>query len=826
MAYSKSGKNFILDLMIAGDRELSDFLQSRPHDEELGESLDLFEKQLKGDGQLTQNRKDDIRSCHIQYLSDLLNSDLPINTVSDIDTNEDVNIQGFCEDQVFLYNADLNESHIRAFADAYQSVDSLYVNYNMAKILLRYHITDKALDYYDKALNIALFSLDSYWNNKESVYAASELMYDLVSCEQFNSNQCDDKILGKVLEYTYLLLSRVILWPDDSDERFDDYEIPITYRHKISSINKRAEILLKHKEYFDPFVPSYSTAEILAIADYALAHDYAFRGRQTGLKSLFKQDANKLYSVLANKDVRPYSTAILDGKNDSIELAHRFYLKLKKGNYQLDNSENVFVEQLFRNIITEKSEPISKIDEQKIKQYLLDNGIEYFYHFTERENIENIKKNGGICSLKYCLLHAIEVSTKGDMTVLRDTDASFGLEDYARLSFCEKHPLIRKRQEAGADLVMLKVKIDIAWRFGTLFSDRDAALPHRHGESIDDLKRVKLDAVRKSNLEEWNPDYTYNQAEVMVKSIVPIDYIVNLDDPIVIQPLDSEYSNDTEITRDNLKKAINTLVFIGDLFRNSSFLMRAEDGRNEKKRLTMFSFAGILGYLFEEEYGFGNYSALVDNEMQRYYSPIRITMSDSIDREKAISDLTNNWSGILQTILEIQTSNSEEKDSFIELQPEIDLVTKVLEKLSGSKCRKPTIGYAKLQDPKRSQFSPDAFTQMVEEAEYNPFSITNEPTLQNFPPLPGDLRDTFRAEILNIYEESGQQRSTEIQIFVSYVYSLIQSYHENAGYVPKNTVDAIIEQCHQAVKGTLFGWYIPTLDEMKYTIYRTLFSDY
>lgn len=67
---------------------------------------------------------------------------------------------------------------------------------------------------------------------------------------------------------------------------------------------------------------------------------------------------------------------------------------------------------------------------------------------------------------------------------------------------------------------------------------------------------------------------------------------------------------------------------------------------------------------------------------------------------------------------------------------------------------------------------------MVEEAEYNPFSITNEPTLQNFPPLPGDLRDTFRAEILNIYEESGQQRSTEIQIFVSYVYSLIQSYHE------------------------------------------------
>ena len=63
-----------------------------------------------------------------------------------------------------------------------------------------------------------------------------------------------------------------------------------------------------------------------------------------------------------------------------------------------------------------------------------------------------------------------------------------------------------------------------------------------------------------------------------------------------------------------------------------------------------------------------------------------------------------------------------------------------------------------------------------------------------------------------------------IQIFIKYVYSLVVSYYENAGYVPKNTVDAIIEQCHKAVKGTRYGWYIPTLDEMKYKVYSTLFS--
>lgn len=821
-----SEKNFILDLIISGDRELYDFLKSRPHDEELGESLDLYERHLKKEGLLTQKKKDDIRGCHIHYQSDLLNSNLPIMTISDINIEEDDKIQDFCDDLVYLCNAKLAKSHIRAFADAYQTVNSLYVNYNMAKILLRFSIMDKALEYYDKAFNTAIFSLDSFWNNKESVYACSELMFDIVSCEHFKNNQYDEKLLGKILEYTYLLLTRVILWPDNSDERFENHEIPITFRHKISSLNKRAEMLLKHKEYFNNLAPSYSTAETLSIADYSLAHDYAFRGKQTGLKSLFKQDAQKLYSRIFNQqDVRPYATAISDGKKDSIELAHRFYLKLRKSEYQLSHEEVTIVLQLLRDIVTEKNDPGNKVDEKQIKQYLKDNGIDYFYHFTERDNIESIKKNGGICSLKYCLLHAIEVSTKGDMTVLRDTDASYDLEDYARLSFCKRHPLIKKRQQAGADLVLLKIKKDIAWKYGSLFSDRDAAQPyHQQGGSIEDLSKVRISAIRKTDLEEWDQDYYFNQAEVMVKSIIPIEYIVNIDDPENIPPEEPSSLGDTRITKQNLTKAINTLVFLSDLFRNSSFLSSSEDGRNEKKRATMFSFAGILGYLYEEEYGFGKYSSLVDKDMQNYYAIIKSTLSDSKNKTKAISDLTNNWSGVLQTILEIQTSNTEENKNFVDIQPEIDYVTKIMEKLSGSKCRKPTIGYAEIQDPPRSQFNPDAFSHMVEEAGYNPFEITIEPTLQNFPPLPEGLHDAFRTDLLRIYEESDMQKTTEIQIFISYIYSLVQSYYKNAGYVPKNTVDAIIEQCHQAVKGTLFGWNIPSLDEMKYRVYQTLFS--
>ena len=63
-----------------------------------------------------------------------------------------------------------------------------------------------------------------------------------------------------------------------------------------------------------------------------------------------------------------------------------------------------------------------------------------------------------------------------------------------------------------------------------------------------------------------------------------------------------------------------------------------------------------------------------------------------------------------------------------------------------------------------------------------------------------------------------------MQIFISYVVNIIESYYENEGYVPKNTVDAIVEQCDQAIKGTLFAWHLPTLDEKKYKVYLCLFS--
>ena len=66
-----------------------------------------------------------------------------------------------------------------------------------------------------------------------------------------------------------------------------------------------------------------------------------------------------------------------------------------------------------------------------------------------------------------------------------------------------------------------------------LFSDINAAdSSHRHGGSIEDLKRVNFNAVKRNYVSRDDVDFKLHQAEVMVKTFIPVRYILNLDSPI------------------------------------------------------------------------------------------------------------------------------------------------------------------------------------------------------------------------------------------------------------------------------------------------------
>jgi hypothetical protein len=155
--------------------------------------------------------------------------------------------------------------------------------------------------------------------------------------------------------------------------------------------------------------------------------------------------------------------------------------------------------------------------------------VSYFYHFTDRRNLASIREHGGLFSWKYCEDHGITIPYTGGSDFSRSLDRNHGLADFVRLSFCDDHPMAFRLKKNGYDLVLLKIKVDVASIDTTLFSDMNATdSNHHHGDSLADLQRVDISATRADYLSSSDPRFKPHQAEVLVKTFVPLKYIVKL----------------------------------------------------------------------------------------------------------------------------------------------------------------------------------------------------------------------------------------------------------------------------------------------------------
>lgn len=167
-----------------------------------------------------------------------------------------------------------------------------------------------------------------------------------------------------------------------------------------------------------------------------------------------------------------------------------------------------------------------KVNASAIRNHLTSNGVRCFYHFTDRRNLESIKKHGGLYSWHYCEDHGITIPYPGGNGTSRSLDSYHGLSDYVRLSFCTDHPMKWVLEQKGYDIVLLRIKIDVACLEGTLFSDINATdNNHRHGGTLDDLKRVNIQATQENYVSRTSPIFKQHQAEVMVKTFIPLEYI-------------------------------------------------------------------------------------------------------------------------------------------------------------------------------------------------------------------------------------------------------------------------------------------------------------
>lgn len=162
-------------------------------------------------------------------------------------------------------------------------------------------------------------------------------------------------------------------------------------------------------------------------------------------------------------------------------------------------------------------------------QVLVNNGISYLYHFTDKRNIPSIKRHGGLFSWYYCKNNNINIPCQGGDFKSMNLDKKYKLEDYVRLSFCDDHPMAHRLRQSGSNIKVLRIKIDAALLKDTLFSDINAAdKRHTHGGSLNDLKRVNFAATKRHYVRKSDEDFKQHQAEVMVKTFVPLKYIENI----------------------------------------------------------------------------------------------------------------------------------------------------------------------------------------------------------------------------------------------------------------------------------------------------------
>ena len=172
-----------------------------------------------------------------------------------------------------------------------------------------------------------------------------------------------------------------------------------------------------------------------------------------------------------------------------------------------------------------------KSNTEQILRLLRNKNIRYLYHFTSAENIPSIKKNKGLYSWDYMDRHGINIPVAGGDSMSRSLDMKYNLQDYVRLSFCQDHPMAYRLRMAGEKIVLLMIDIRAAAFAGTQYSDMNAAdSRHHHGPSMSDLERVDFTAVKRTYVSSSDPDFKTHQAEVMVKTYIPSEYILNLDD--------------------------------------------------------------------------------------------------------------------------------------------------------------------------------------------------------------------------------------------------------------------------------------------------------
>lgn len=232
-------------------------------------------------------------------------------------------------------------------------------------------------------------------------------------------------------------------------------------------------------------------------------------------------------------------------------------------------------------------------------------------------------------------------------------------------------------------------------------------------------------------------------------------------------------------SKSEMEELLQILSDISYIFQKSD---RLRDGRNLKMMSRTHSYAGILGYFYEEEYHYGKMSCVVDAQIASHYQLVKANMLDSERKKQIVNELADNWSDVLQVIFNLELDSNFAGDKLKSIENDIQKVTSAFERLSGSKCR----------DPKNPlHVKPKVVT-------YNPFNITED--VNRISSALPDFTDVFARELIPQMVAAIEEKSSLKDVVANYALSMIKAYYDNAGYVPMLIVEQITGQINQVAE--------------------------
>jgi hypothetical protein len=457
-----------------------------------------------------------------------------------------------------FFSKDLNREDCQDFLLRYIHSMHPYIDAEIGNRYLKYGQYKVAFVFYTHIFRHIFSSPNLYWHNPEGIYGCASTIETIVNIYYDNVSvskaPIDSRRLAPIAELCYLLASRIVYWDDLSklnDFLYVDEKLPIRKQDKIHFYSTRVFLLEKYPFVFHDLGLSESDISYMLLADLYDLHQLAHEEKLVGENSLYLQKLNRLITTCGFNEA-DIQEAYNIGKERCDNFANSLYVKYTKGEYCLNWED---VRSLLPSRMQSASEEVPsyspenipfilynerevnyetrfKNDRKAIHDYLVTKGIKYFYHFTERNKLPSIIKQGGIISYKKCLDLGIVIPSTGDMSKSRDVDASFDLQDYVRVSYCRYLPKIAERKlDEDKDWVLLRISTEVAELEETLFTDMEATQKeHHHGAQYEDLLKVNIEATQRP-VTELDPEFWQNQAEVMIKDRIPMKYILNITNP-------------------------------------------------------------------------------------------------------------------------------------------------------------------------------------------------------------------------------------------------------------------------------------------------------